>query len=64
MTNSRDVWEGAGVTGCRSSVDNSRGGRRRASINALEHSVEIVSTIASEPRNWKWLLIAVHNALQ
>ena len=33
-------------------------------INSLEHAVEIARTVQTEPRNWKWLLIVVHNALQ
>ena len=33
-------------------------------INALEHSVEIAFTVRSEPRNWKWLLIVAHSAIQ
>lgn len=33
-------------------------------VNSLEHAVEIARTVRSEPRNWKWLLIVVHNALQ
>ena len=33
-------------------------------INSLEHAVEIARTVRTEPRNWKWLLIVVHNALQ
>ena len=33
-------------------------------INSLEHAAEIARTVRTEPRNWKWLLIVVHNALQ
>ena len=33
-------------------------------VNSLEHAVEIARTVRSEPRNWKWLLIVVHNTLQ
>ena len=33
-------------------------------VNSLEHAAEIASTVRSEPRNWKWLLIVIHNALQ
>ena len=33
-------------------------------VNSLEHAVEIARTVRSEPRNWKWLLIVIHNALQ
>lgn len=33
-------------------------------VNALEHAVAVASTLDSTPLNWKWLLIAVHNALQ
>ena len=37
---------------------------REDAINALEHSVEVASTLDRTPLNWKWLLIAIHNALQ
>lgn len=33
-------------------------------VNSLQHAVDIASTVRSEPRNWKWLLIVIHNALQ
>ena len=33
-------------------------------VNSLEHAVEIARTVRSEPLNWKWLLLIVHNALQ
>jgi hypothetical protein len=33
-------------------------------INALEHCLALARTLNATPRNWKWLLIALHNALQ
>ena len=33
-------------------------------VNALEHAVDVASTLDSTPLNWKWLLIAIHNAFQ
>ena len=37
---------------------------REDTISALEHAVEVASTLNAKPLNWKWLLIAIHNALQ
>lgn len=37
---------------------------RQDLVNSLEHAVKIARTVHSEPRNWKWLLIVIHNALQ
>lgn len=33
-------------------------------INTLQHAAQISSTLAATPMNWKWMLIAIHNALQ
>ena len=33
-------------------------------ISTLEHAAEVASTLNATPLNWKWLLIAIHNALQ
>ena len=33
-------------------------------INALEHAAFTSFTLTDEPLNWKWVIIAVHNALQ
>ena len=37
---------------------------REDTISALEHAVDVASTLNAKPLNWKWLLIAIHNALQ
>ena len=37
---------------------------REDMLNALEHAVEVTSTLDVTPLNWKWLLISIHNALQ
>lgn len=37
---------------------------REDMICALEHAAEVASTLATRPMNWKWLLIAIQNALQ
>lgn len=33
-------------------------------INALEHAAQTAKTLDEHPLNWKWVIIAVHNALQ
>ena len=33
-------------------------------ISTLEHAVEIAGTLQTTPLNWKWMIIAIHNALQ
>ncbi len=37
---------------------------REDAINALEHAVEISLTLEDKPLNWKWVIVAIHNALQ
>ena len=37
---------------------------REDAINALEHAVETAPTLIDNPLNWKWVIIAIHNALQ
>ena len=37
---------------------------REDMVCALEHAVDVAMTLDENPMNWKWLLIAVHNALQ
>ena len=37
---------------------------REDAINALEHAAETALTLKEIPLNWKWVIIAIHNALQ
>jgi glutaminyl-tRNA synthetase len=37
---------------------------REDAINAIEHVVECARTLPTNPSNWKWVLISLHNALQ
>lgn len=37
---------------------------REDAINALEHAVETALTLEDNPLNWKWVIVAIHNALQ
>ena len=33
-------------------------------IGAIEHAADTVVTITRKPMNWKWVIVATHNALQ
>ncbi len=37
---------------------------REDAINALEHAAENALTLENNPLNWKWVIVAIHNALQ
>ncbi len=37
---------------------------REDAINALEHAAHTVETLEKHPLDWKWVIIAIHNALQ
>ena len=41
-----------------------RSDEREDVINALEHAAQTAKTLDKCPLNWKWVIIAVHNALQ
>ena len=37
---------------------------REDAIGAIEHAADTVVTVTGKPLNWKWVIIATHNALQ
>ncbi len=37
---------------------------REDAIGAIEHAADTVVTVTRKPLNWKWVIIATHNALQ
>ncbi len=37
---------------------------REDAVGAIEHAADTAVTVAGKPLNWKWVIIATHNALQ